>query len=147
MARHYRICAPLTIPSGFTFQCTIASPSISAPLQAMNCQQHRLLPSNSLQHGYQRQGSLRACRTSQKFTRAAAKRHTTCNLDWRTVANDFKEQVQKQKNAAVLGGVGALTAALAVAGTHLQPSREQFTKHIVKNHDQPGVICRTQHSS
>lgn len=85
-------------------------------VSAMNSQQHRPLPSNNLQHGFQRQGSLRACRTSQTFTRAATKRHTTCSLDWRTVANDFKEQVQKQKNAAVLGGVGALTAALAVAG-------------------------------
>ena len=64
-----------------------------------------------------------ACRAPRPAVRCDARRYmaTTC-MDIRTMVDDVKQQVQKQRAAVVLGAVGLLASGLAFAGTVLSCS-------------------------
>ena len=93
-------------------------------LQAQSsCQRHSVrrqpFSSNSIQHGSSRHGAHLTCQ-ARKLTKGHANRFLVANsAELRKFVEDLKQQVQKQKTAAVLGAFGILASGMALAGEDL----------------------------
>ena len=92
----------------------------------------------SQQHSHRHAARL-ACRAPRPAIRCDARRSmvTTC-MDIRTMVDDVKQQVQKQRAAVVLGAMGLLASGLAFAGRVLSCSLTSIKRNALFSHQKQG---------